>query len=122
MIKITLPDNSIREFESGITGLEIAESISSRLAKEVLSISVDGQVWDLTRPISKDAAIKLILWDDREGKETFWHSSAHLMAEAIESFYPGTQFGIGPTVDNGFYYDIDLPQGEVLTEKDLEQN
>ncbi len=121
MIKITLPDNSIREFESGITGLEIAESISSRLAKEVLSISVDGQVWDLTRPISKDAAIKLILWDDREGKETFWHSSAHLMAEAIESFYPGTQFGIGPTVDNGFYYDIDLPQGEVLTEKDLEK-
>ena len=121
MIKITLPDNSIREFESGITGLEIAESISSRLAKEVLSISVDGQVWDLTRPISKDAAIRLIQWDDREGKETFWHSSAHLMAEAIESFYPGTQFGIGPTVDNGFYYDIDLPQGEVLTEKDLDK-
>ena len=121
MIKITLPDHSIREYESGITGLDIAESISSRLAKEVLSISVDGEVWDLTRPISKDAVIRLILWDDREGKETFWHSSAHLMAEAIESFYPGTQFGIGPTVDNGFYYDIDLPQGEVLTEKDLEK-
>ena len=121
MIKITLPDQSIREYESGITGLDIAESISSRLAKEVLSISVDGQVWDLSRPISQDAAIKLLMWDDREGKETFWHSSAHLMAEAIESFYPGTQFGIGPTVDNGFYYDIDLPQGEVLTEKDLEK-
>lgn len=121
MIKITLPDNSVREFESGISGLGIAEAISSRLAKEVLSISVNGEVWDLTRPINNDAAIKLFLWDDREGKETFWHSSAHLMAEAIESFYPGTQFGIGPTVDNGFYYDIDLPQGEQLTEKDLEK-
>jgi len=121
MIKITLPDNSVREFESGISGLDIAESISSRLAKDVLSISVNGEVWDLTRPISKDAIIKLLLWDDREGKETFWHSSAHLMAEAIESFYPGTQFGIGPTVDNGFYYDIDLPQGEQLAEKDLEK-
>jgi threonyl-tRNA synthetase len=121
MIKITLPDSSIREFESGVSGMDIAESISSRLAKEVLSISVNGEVWDLTRPITTDAAIKLLLWDDREGKETFWHSSAHLMAEAIESFYPGTQFGIGPTVDNGFYYDIDLPQGEQLTEKDLEK-
>ena len=121
MIKITLPDNSVREFESGITGLHIAESISSRLAKDVLSISVNGSVYDLTRPIISDAHIKLYLWDDREGKETFWHSSAHLMAEAIESFYPGTQFGIGPTVDNGFYYDIDLPQGEQLAEKDLEK-
>lgn len=121
MIKITLPDSSVREFENDISGLDIAESISSRLAKEVLSISVNGEVWDLTRPITNDAAIKLLLWDDREGKETFWHSSAHLMAEAIESFYPGTKFGIGPTVDNGFYYDIDLPQGEQLTEKDLEK-
>jgi threonyl-tRNA synthetase len=121
MIKITLPDNSVREFESGISGLEIAESISSRLAKEVLSISVNNEVWDLTRPITTDASIKLYLWDDREGKETFWHSSAHLMAEAIESFYPGTKFGIGPTVDNGFYYDIDLPEGEQLFEKDLEK-
>ena len=121
MIKITLPDQSVREFESGITGYDIAESISSRLAKEVLSISVNGEVWDLSRPISKDANIKLFLWDDREGKETFWHSSAHLMAEAIESFYPGTKFGIGPTVDNGFYYDIDLPEGQQLTEKELEK-
>lgn len=121
MIKITLPDNSVREFESGISGLAIAESISSRLAKDVLSISVNGEVWDLSRPINKDASIKLLLWDDREGKETFWHSSAHLMAEAIEFFYPGTKFGIGPTVDNGFYYDIDLPQGQQLTEKDLEK-
>ena len=108
MIKITLPDNSVREFEGEVTGNDIAQSISSRLAKEVLSISVDGEVWDLGRTIKKDSNIKLLLWDDREGKETFWHSSAHLMAEAIESIYPGTQFGIGPTVDNGFYYDIDI--------------
>ena len=119
MIKITLPDNSVKEFNKGITGLDIAETISSRLAKEVLSVSVDGEVWDLTRPINADARIKLNLWDDREGKETFWHSSAHMMAEAIESFYPGTKFGIGPTVDNGFYYDIDLPEGKTLTDKDL---
>ena len=121
MIKITLPDGSVREFENPVSGLDIAESISSRLAKDVLSISVDGEVWDLTRTITKDAAVKLFLWDDREGKETFWHSSAHLMAEAIELFYPGTKFGIGPTVENGFYYDIDLPGGTQLTEKDLEK-
>lgn len=121
MIKITLPDNSVREFESGVTGFDVAESISSRLAKDVLSISVDGEVCDLKRQINKDAHIRLLLWDDREGKETFWHSSAHLMAEAIESIYPGTQFGIGPTVDSGFYYDIDLPAGQQLTEKELER-
>lgn len=121
MIKITLPDSSVREYESGVTGMQIAESISNRLAKDVLSISVNGEVWDLTRPITKDAAIRLHTWDDREGKDTFWHSSAHLMAEAIESYFPGTRFGIGPTVDNGFYYDIDLPGGQQLTEKDLEK-
>ena len=121
MIKITLPDYSVREFEKEVSGMEIAESISSRLAKEVLSISVDGEVWDLSRTITKDATIRLLQWDDREGKETFWHSSAHLMAEAIEFFYPNTQFGIGPTIDNGFYYDIDLPEGQQLTEKDLEK-
>jgi len=121
MIKITLPDNSVREFDQGITGLGIAEAISSRLAKEVLSISVNGEVRDLARTIDTDASIKLHLWDDREGQETFWHSSAHLMAEAIEFFYPGTKFGIGPTVDNGFYYDIDLPEGKVLSDKDLAQ-
>ncbi len=119
MIKITLPDNSVKEFDQGITGLGIAEAISSRLAKEVLSISVNGEVRDLLRPIDSDASIKLHLWDDREGQETFWHSSAHIMAEAIEFFYPGTKFGIGPTVDNGFYYDIDLPEGKVLSDKDL---
>ncbi|WP_320168057.1 threonine--tRNA ligase [Mangrovibacterium marinum] len=121
MIKITLPDNSVREYESGVTGLQIAQSISSRLAKDVLAVSVNGEVWDLNRPIDQDSAIKLYTWDDREGKETFWHSSAHLMAEAIEFFYPGTKFGIGPTVDTGFYYDVDLPEGKQLTEKDLAQ-
>ena len=119
MIKITLPDQSIREFEPGATGLDIANAISSRLAKDVLAISVNGEVWDLNRPITTDASIKLYTWDDREGKETFWHSSAHLMAEAIEFFFPGTKFGIGPTVDTGFYYDIDLPEGKQLMEKDL---
>jgi threonyl-tRNA synthetase len=121
MIKITLPDNSIREFEAGVTGFQIAEAISGRLAKEVLSVSVNGEVWDLTRPIVGDSTVRLHTWDDREGKETFWHSSAHIMAEAIESFYPGTRFGIGPTVDNGFYYDIDLPEGHQLTEKELDK-
>jgi threonyl-tRNA synthetase len=121
MIKITLPDNSVREYDPGITGLEIAESISGRLAKEVLSVSVNGEVWDLTRSISNDASVRLHTWDEQEGKDTFWHSSAHLMAEAIESYFPGTRFGIGPTVDNGFYYDIDLPGGQQLTEKDLEK-
>ncbi len=119
MIKITLPDNSIREFGSGVTGLDIANAISSRLAKEVLAISVNGEVWDLNRPLTADASVRLYTWDDRDGKETFWHSSAHLMAEAIEFFYPGTKFGIGPTVDTGFYYDVDLPEGKQLTEKDL---
>ena len=121
MIRITLPDNSVREFAEPVSGLEIAKSISNRLAKDVLSISVDGEVWDLSRKIDHDTNIKLFTWDDREGKETFWHSSAHLMGEAIETFYPGTQFGIGPTVDTGFYYDIDLPEGKVLSEKDLQK-
>lgn len=121
MIKITLPDSSVREFESGVTGLDIAGSISSRLAKEVLSVMVDGEVWDLTRPIEHDASIRLLTWDDREGQETFWHSSAHLMAEAIETIFPGTKFGVGPTVDTGFYYDIELPGGQQLTEKDLDK-
>jgi len=119
MIKITFPDGSVREFEKGITGLGVAEAISSRLAQDVLSIAVDGEVRDLLRPIETDASIKLFLWDDLQGRETFWHSSAHIMAEAIEFFYPGTKFGIGPTVENGFYYDIDLPDGKMLTEKDL---
>jgi threonyl-tRNA synthetase len=108
MIRITLPDGSAREYPSGITGMEIAKSISDGLARNVLSVSVNGDVWDLNRPITDDAKIKLNTWDDKDGKATMWHSSAHLMAEAIEALYPGTKFGIGPDVENGFYYDIDL--------------
>jgi threonyl-tRNA synthetase len=121
MVNITLPDNSVREFPETVTGLEIAQSISPRLAKDVLSVSVNGEIWDLTRKITKDSSVKLHTWDDREGKEAFWHSSAHLMAEAIEHFFPGTKFGIGPTVDVGFYYDIALPNGQQLSEKDLQK-
>ena len=119
MIKITLPDNSVKEFNSGVTGMEIAEAISSRLAKEVLSVTVNGEVRDLVRPITTDSSIRLNTWDDKEGRDTFWHSSAHLMAEAIESLFPGTKFGIGPSLENGFYYDIDLPDGKTLSDKDL---
>ncbi|MBL7137213.1 MAG: threonine--tRNA ligase [Bacteroidales bacterium] len=108
MIKITLPDNSVRQYREGITGLEIAKSISEGLARNVLSIMVDGEVWDATRPITKDTSIKLLTWNDPEGKATMWHSSAHLMAEAIELLYPGVKFGIGPDIENGFYYDIDF--------------
>ncbi len=121
MILITLPDNSVKEFSEAVTGYEIAKSISNSLAKIVLSISVNGEVWDLSRKIESDASIKLFTWDDREGKETFWHSSAHILAEAIEFYYPGTQFGIGPTIDNGFYYDVDLPEGKILSEKYLQK-
>ncbi len=98
MINITFPDGSVRQFESGISGLEIAKSLSNSLAREVLSINVNDELWDLTRPILENATIKLNKWDDSEGKHAFWHSSAHLMAEAIESLYPGTKFGIGPAI------------------------
>ncbi|MBS3769111.1 MAG: threonine--tRNA ligase [Bacteroidales bacterium] len=118
MIKITLPDHSVQEFEEGVTGLDIARSISPRLAKEVLSITVDGEVWDLHRPIKKDAKVKLNTWDDEEGKHTFWHSSAHLLAEALEQLYPGIKFGIGPSIDQGFYYDVD-PGDRTITDADL---
>ncbi|MCF0206987.1 MAG: threonine--tRNA ligase [Bacteroidales bacterium] len=119
MIKITLPDGSVREYQEGITGMQIAESISPRLAKEVLAISVDGVVIDLSMPINSDASIKLHKFEDPEGKHAFWHTSAHIMAEAIESLYPGTKFGIGPAVENGFYYDIELPNGKILSETDF---
>ncbi|MDD2635384.1 MAG: threonine--tRNA ligase [Bacteroidales bacterium] len=119
MIKITLPDGSVREYESGVTGYAIAESINRNLAKEVLSVSVNDELWDLTREITQDASIVLHKFDDKEGKHAFWHTSAHIMAEAIESIFPGTKFGIGPTIENGFYYDIELPEGKVLSEKDF---
>ncbi|WP_291859045.1 threonine--tRNA ligase [Marinilabilia sp.] len=118
MIKITLPDQSVREYAAGITGEEIARDISPRLAKEVLAITVNDQLYDLQRPINEDANIKLHKWEDAEGKHAFWHSSAHLLAEALEALYPGMKFGIGPAIENGFYYDVD-PGEEVLTDADL---
>lgn len=107
MIKITFPDNSVREYAEGTTAMQIAESISSRLAQEVLAASVNGETWDLSRPITKDSTVNLLKWDDEEGKHAFWHSSAHLMAEALQELYPGIKFGIGPAIENGFYYDVD---------------
>jgi len=119
MIKITFPDHSVREYENGISGYEIAKDISPRLAKEVLSVTVNDELWDLQRPITSDAKIKLHKWEDDEGKHAFWHSSAHLLAEALESLYPGIKFGIGPSIDNGFYYDVDLGDGRVITDMDF---
>ncbi|MGE0078746.1 MAG: threonine--tRNA ligase [Bacteroidales bacterium] len=118
MIKITFPDGNVREYPQGVTGLEIAKSISERLANDVLSVTVNGEVWDLTRGITTDATLKLHKWDDEQGKHAFWHSSAHLMAEAIESLYPGVKFGIGPSIENGFYYDIDFDKYSI-SEEDL---
>lgn len=120
MVKIKFPDGGVKEFESGVTGLDIARSLSPQLAKEVLSISVNGEIWDLTRAIANDAEVKLFKWDDEEGRHAFWHSSAHLMAEALQQLYPNTKFGIGPAIENGFYYDVDPGEGVVLTDKDLE--
>ena len=114
MINITFPDNSVKQFEAGVTPLAIAESISSRLAQDILAASVNGQEWDIARPIEEDASIRLFKWDDPEGKHAFWHSSAHLLAEALQVLYPGVKFGIGPAIDNGFYYDID-PNGHEIT-------
>ena len=107
MINITFPDNSVKQFAKGITPLQIAESISSRLAQDILAASVNEQEWDITRPINEDASIKLFKWDDPEGKHAFWHSSAHLLAEALQELFPGVKFGIGPALEMGFYYDID---------------
>ena len=118
MINITLPDGSVREYESGVSGLDIAKSLSNSLAREVLSVNVDDELWDLTRPITRDASIKLNKFDSEDGKHAFWHSSAHLMAEAIEALYPGTKFGIGPAIENGFYYDVDTGE-KMITEGDL---
>ncbi|WP_373815176.1 threonine--tRNA ligase [Porphyromonas loveana] len=119
MIKITFPDGSIREYEAGVTGWDIAGSISSRLQQDVLAAGVNGQTWDLHRPIHEDAAVKLYKWDDSEGKHAYWHSSAHLMAEALEELYPGIKFGIGPAIENGFYYDVDPGEGVSIKDADL---
>lgn len=119
MIKITFPDNSVHEFAEGITPAEIARNISPALAKEVFAASVNGEVWDLTRPITSNASIKLHKWDDPEARHAFWHSSAHLMAEALEKLYPGIKLGIGPAIENGFYYDVDPGEGRTISEEDL---
>jgi len=116
MINITLPDNSVRQYPEGTTALEIARSISEGLARNVLSASVNGEIWDATRPILTDANLKLLTWDSTEGKATMWHSSAHLMAEAIELLYPGVKFGIGPDIENGFYYDMDFGDHEIVAD------
>lgn len=112
MIKITLPDGSVREYEQGITAYQIALSISEGLARNVLAAKVNGEVWDSSRPINSDSSVNLLTWNDQEGKSTFWHSSAHLMAEALEALYPGTKFGIGPAIETGFYYDVDFGDRE----------
>ena len=118
MINITFPDGALRQFETGVTAMDIAKSISEGLARKVLAAEVNGNIWDMTRPLQTDASFKLLTWDDTGGKNTFWHSSAHLMAEAIEATFPGVKFWVGPALDNGFYYDVDLAD-YTITEDDL---
>jgi len=120
MINITFPDGAVRQYEPGITALDIAKSISEGLARKVLAAKVNGQVIDATRPITTDATLQLLTWTDTDGKATMWHSSAHLMAEALEALYPGVKFGIGPAIENGFYYDVDLG-GQAISEEDLKK-
>ncbi|MCH5239847.1 MAG: threonine--tRNA ligase [Muribaculaceae bacterium] len=120
MIKITFPDGTVREYEKGVTPFQIAESISPRFAADVLAAHVNGEKWDISRPIDSDATIELFKWDSEEGKHAFWHSSAHLLAEALQELYPGVKFGIGPAVENGFYYDID-PGDNKITSEDFDK-
>ena len=119
MVKITFPDNSVKEFADNSTPLDIAKALSNSLAKEVLSATFNGQPWDATRPITQDGTLVFHKWDDEEGRHTFRHSAAHVMAEALERLYPGTKFGIGPALENGFYYDVELPDGKVITDEDF---
>jgi len=118
MVKISFPDGAIREYPDGSSAMDIARSISEGLARKVLAAMVNGSVWDASRPIHADASLRLLTWDHAEGRSTFWHSSAHLMAEAVESLFPGVKFWVGPAVDKGFYYDMDLG-GRSMTEEDL---
>jgi len=119
MITITFPDGKTKQYESGVTGYQIAQDISPRLAAEVLAMKVDGKLTDIQMPLTQDASVRFLKWEDEDGKQVFWHSSSHLMAEALEILYPGVKFGIGPAIENGFYYDIDL-EGRQLSEADLE--
>src|ERR1035437_8511418 len=116
MINITFPDNSVRQYSEGVTALEVARSISEGLARNVLAAKVNDQVWDATRPINNDVNLRLFTWDNTEGKAAMWHSSAHLMAEAIEILFPGVKFGIGPDIENGFYYDMDFGGYSIVPE------
>lgn len=118
MINITFPDGAVREYENGVSPLSIARSISEGLAKKVIAATIDGAVRDLTTALSKDCAIKLLTWDDSDGKSTFWHSSAHILAEAVEATFPGVKFWVGPAIDKGFYYDMDLG-GRTISEEEL---
>ncbi len=119
MVKITFPDGSVREYEQGVTGFQIAESISPALARDVVSCGVNGETTELNRPINADATIALYKFDDDEGKHTFWHTSAHLLAEALQELYPGIQFGFGPAIENGFFYDVMPPKGQTISENDF---
>ncbi len=118
MINVTFPDGAVRQYEPGVTSMDIAKSISEGLARKVLAAKINDEVWDMNRPVNNDVSIKFLMWDDLNGKATFWHSSAHLMAEALEAVYPGVKLGIGPAIDKGFYYDIDLGDRQI-TEEDL---
>ena len=120
MIQISFPDGAVREYQSGVSAMDVAKSISEGLARKVLAAKVNGQVWDASREITTDASLQLLTWDDADGKNTFWHSSAHLMAEAVESLFPGVKFWVGPALDRGFYYDMDLGDRQ-MTEEDLRQ-
>ena len=121
MIKITFPDGSVREYEVGVAGYQIAESISSRLAQDVIACGVNGETLELNRPINEDSKVVLYKFDDDEGTHAFWHTSAHLLAEALQELYPNIQFGFGPAIENGFFYDVLLPNGEMLKEGDFKQ-
>ena len=118
MIKITLPDGSVREYQEGVSAMDVAKSISEGLARKVLAASVNNEVWDASRPITTDASLKLLTWEDTDAKSTFWHSTAHLMAEAVETMFPGVKFWVGPAIDKGFYYDMDLGDKQI-NEDDL---
>ena len=116
MINITLPDGSVKQYPEGVTALEVAKGLSEGLARNVLAAKVDEEVWDATRPINKDCHLTLLTWQDEDGRAAFWHSTAHLAAEAIEQLYPGAKFGIGPHIDTGFYYDIDFGDNEISSD------
>ena len=120
MIEITLPDSSVRSYAPGVTPMDVATSISEGLARNVLSASFNGQIIESATPLTASGSLVLYTWNDKEGKKAFWHSSAHILAQALESLYPGVKLTIGPAIDQGFYYDVDLPEGQVISDKDFE--